>query len=153
MSKRYDVNFKLLNLSNFKNDSAFVNEELFVALSRPNILVEVVKVIKANIPDLVLLDLSENNMTIIEPITNLAEVCKSLKGINLAKNKVLSTLLVVNNLLTSVCRRQIKSLIELEHLKGMDLEEVSLSGNPFIDTFREHTAYIRLSTAAIRHRG
>ena len=88
MSKRYDVNFKLLNLSNFKSDNSFVNEELFVALSRPNILVEVVKVIKANIPDLVLLDLSDNNMNVIEPITNLSEVCKNLKGINLAKNKV-----------------------------------------------------------------
>lgn len=91
MSKRYDTNQKLLDLSNFKNDQGFRERELFVPLSRANILSVVVKIIKENIPDLRLLDLSNNHISALEPLLSLSETCKLLKGINLQKNQVSSS--------------------------------------------------------------
>lgn len=87
MSRRYSEQAKLLDLSNFRGDQAFQSKELFITLTRPNVATFAMKTITEHIIDLVILDLSSNNLEKLEHLSVL-KACKNLKAINLAKNKV-----------------------------------------------------------------
>jgi len=51
MSNRYDPATKALNLSSLHTDQALAQDSLFLALSRPQVMSNVVKIIKENIPE------------------------------------------------------------------------------------------------------
>jgi len=51
MSNRYDPATKALNLSSLHTDPALAQDSLFLALSRPQVMSNVVKIIKENIPE------------------------------------------------------------------------------------------------------
>ena len=88
MSRRFAADLGYLDLSNFRRDEAFLLKELYVALDRPVVVKEVVKVIIENIPNLKILNLADNRLKYLEPLSKMKGVCSLLKAINLSKNKV-----------------------------------------------------------------
>lgn len=144
MSGRYDVNSKVMNLANFAQAEEFKRQGLFITISKANVLRTVVQVISENTPDLVALNLRENKMNFLEALRPLAEKCPSLKALDLSKNKVrwknLKTLSSWTNFF--VCL-QIHVFAEIKNLSNLDLIELVLEGNPFIDDFPSHATYIR----------
>lgn len=88
MSKRYDVNSKLLNLSQFSSEQDFLSMRLYVSLQRINVCKQVVEIIIGNIPDLVSLNLSNNKIQNLDVFKPLVTSCKSLKQLDLSHNNV-----------------------------------------------------------------
>ncbi|XP_013782221.1 nuclear RNA export factor 1-like [Limulus polyphemus] len=129
MSNRYDVAQKLLNLSNFYCDSGLKTEGIYAPLSRFNIFSAVVRIIKEHIPELEKLDLSGNKLNRLEPLSSLVSTCKELKS-----------LILGNNCLSTIG--------ELNFLKGLELQELYLDGNPLCDKFKDQSSYI----SAVRER-
>jgi len=127
MSRRYISDLGYLDLSNFKKDDEFTSKELYVSLDRPVVVKEVVKVIVENIPGLQILNLAENKIRSLEPLSGLKGFCSQLKAINLSKNKI-------------------QNMNELEHIKGIELDEIWLKENPCSTTTKDKAAFIRLSS-------
>lgn len=88
MGRRYDSNIRVLNLSNFRADAAFQEQGDYIPITRSNIAAFVVKVITENIPEIVGLDISDNQLQSIETFAEVREKCSNLRALNLSKNKV-----------------------------------------------------------------
>ncbi|GFY50351.1 nuclear RNA export factor 1 [Trichonephila inaurata madagascariensis] len=129
MSSRYDAISHTLNLSKFHSDPSLKALGLFVALNKSTILGIVAKIIKEHIPEIEVLDLSDNRLYIIDSLTSLVPVCKQLKSLILRNNKL-------------------RSVAELNSLKGLEITDLILDGNPLCDDFKDKTTYI----SAIRDR-
>ncbi|CAH1388536.1 unnamed protein product [Nezara viridula] len=129
MSTRYNAELKALNLSKFHSDGLFLNQDIFVPLNRPNIMMAVLDIIGEIIPDLIALDLSDNKLNVTEHMKLMVEKCPNVKMLHLGNNKL----------------RDIK---QLDSLKGLPLEELILDGNSLCDRFNEQETYIR----AVRQR-
>lgn len=110
MSRRFSSDLNHLDLSKFRKDEEFVTRELYISLDRLSVMQAVVKIIQENIPSLAILDLSDNRIKFLKGLSTLKDVCPGIRALNLAKNNI-------NN------------LSELEHLKGLNLEELSISEN------------------------
>lgn len=85
---RYDNTQRVLNLSNFRKDCYLQGQGLFIALSRPKVLMSVVRFINENLPDIVGLDLSNNMISNLQALSSLSQSCKMLKILDLSNNKV-----------------------------------------------------------------
>lgn len=88
MSQLYDGSSRVMNLSSFRDSPVFHEKGLFVNLSRPNVLKQVVDIILQNAPDIVALNLSNNRIFSLEPLLPLVKHCTQLKALDLSKNKV-----------------------------------------------------------------
>lgn len=88
MAKRYDQNSRYLDLSNFRKDADFLSKELYISLERPNILSTVSSMIQENIPELMILNLSENRIKSLEKLSPIGSTCQNLKAVNISKNMV-----------------------------------------------------------------
>lgn len=111
MSRRFSTERNFLDLSKFRKDEEFVKKELYVSLDRLPVIQAVVKIIQENIPALAMLDVSENRIRFLKGLSPLKDVCISLRALNLSKNSI-------------------ATLTELDHLNGLNLEEICLSENP-----------------------
>ncbi|CAG2184281.1 unnamed protein product, partial [Oppiella nova] len=125
MSQRYDANNKVMDLSRLREDSNLQSLGLYVSLSRPNMLNTVITIIIENTADIVGLNLKDNKLSSLEPLVKLANVCEALKAIDLSQN-------------------QIRNTSELDFIKGLELIELALEGNPICETFEDQAVYIRL---------
>uniref|UniRef100_A0A1B6E508 TAP-C domain-containing protein n=3 Tax=Clastoptera arizonana TaxID=38151 RepID=A0A1B6E508_9HEMI len=124
MSKRYNVHNKALNLTKFHADPDFMKADLLIALNRPHILTEVVRIIAESIPDIMALDLSDNNLSIIEPLRTLAEKAPNFKILHLGKN-------------------MFRSVHYFEVLKALTIEELVLDNNPLCNKYSNQDVYVR----------
>lgn len=88
MAKRYDQNSSYLDLSNFRKDTDFLSKELYISLERPNILSSVTRMIQENIPELMILNLSDNRIKSLEKLSTISSTCQNLKAVNISKNMV-----------------------------------------------------------------
>jgi len=113
MSQRYNVERKALNLSAFHK--SFAGDDFYAPLWRRNIMTEVAKVIVENISDIAAIDFSNNK------IMNLDGLGPDFRS-KLANLKILY---MKDNKLANVSN--------LEKLKGLELAELNLSGNPLKD--------------------
>lgn len=124
MSSLYDSGSRVMNLANFRHAEEFKRQGLFVTIGKANVLRTVVQIIAENTPDLVALNLRENRMNFLEQLRPLSERCRSLRAIDLSKNRI-------------------HSFTEIGNLRDLDLVELVLEGNPFIDDFPSHAVYIK----------
>lgn len=124
MSGRYDSSTKTLTLSNLYQDQRLREKNLYLALSRPQVFSHVVSIIKENIPELVSLDLSSNKLMDLDSLAPLVSETSNLKHLNLGKNRL-------------------KSVEELEKIKGWKLDELILEGNDLCNRFKEQSDYVR----------
>ncbi|RWS03825.1 nuclear RNA export factor 1-like protein [Dinothrombium tinctorium] len=123
MSRRYDGNRKILDISKFRADSYLLEQGLFIPLNRTNMLIAIIRIIKENIPDLISLNIADNKLSILEPFKSITDTCKLLKAVDLSNN-------------------QIRHMSEIENLKGLELEQLLLRGNPCASSYKDHTSYI-----------
>ncbi|KAH9376197.1 hypothetical protein HPB48_009777 [Haemaphysalis longicornis] len=130
MSKRYDPVNSHLNLSSFHAEPALKELNLYIPLNRTSILSVAVKIIVDNIPEVQTLDLSDNKLLTLYPLSPLHSACKQLRSLNLANNKI-------------------PKMSELDSMKGMaSVQELILEGNPVCSSYNDKTAYI----SAVRQR-
>ncbi|GAB1597900.1 nuclear RNA export factor 1-like [Argonauta hians] len=124
LSERYDSSIKMLRLNDLYQDETLKASDLFLALNRPRVMNNVIKIIKENIPELVSLDLSSNRLVSLEYLSPLVENTPHLKNLNLGKNLI-------------------KSIEELDKIKEWKLDELILEGNELCNRFKDHSLYVR----------
>nr|CAD7423253.1 unnamed protein product [Timema monikensis] len=110
MGKRYNAATKALDLTKFHMDEA------------------------ENIPELVGLNLTENKLYSLEPLTSLVKKAPNLTVLHIGKNRIHEVIFVC---------KQLRELRQLEYLQGLRLEDLVLDGNPLCDKFREQSTYVR----------
>lgn len=88
MSKLYNLETRVMNLSNFQQAEQFIKQGIFIAINKAKEFRNVVNIIVQSSPDIVALNLSNNKLSILEPLQSLADKCSSLKALDLSKNNV-----------------------------------------------------------------
>lgn len=96
MSRLYDLNTRVMDLSNFRQSDEFKQHGLFITIGKANILRTVVEIIVSNTPNLRALNFANNRMNFLEQLRPLSEKCPELMGIDLSKNKVCFCLYLCN---------------------------------------------------------
>lgn len=91
MVKLYSPHTKALNLAKFHADPEL--QEVFCGLFRPPIMLAVIDIIAANIPDLEALNLDNNKIQSLDHFKCLGSKLPNLKILHLANNKVSFNLL------------------------------------------------------------
>ncbi|GBL94459.1 Nuclear RNA export factor 1 [Araneus ventricosus] len=129
MSSRYDAMSHNLSLAKFHNDPSMKSLGLYVPLNKPLVLSTIVKIIKEHIPEIEILDLADNRLYSLEAFSSMVSTCKQLKSIILKNNKL-------------------RSVAELNYLKGLEIVDLVLDGNPLCDDFKDKNSYI----SAVRDR-
>ncbi|GIY46582.1 nuclear RNA export factor 1 [Caerostris extrusa] len=129
MSSRYDTITHNLALSEFHKDPNLKAVGLYTPLNKPIVFNIVAKIIHDHIPEIETLDLSDNRLYSLDALSLLASDCKQLRSVILRNNKL-------------------RSVSELNHLKGLELKDLILDGNPLCDDFKDRTSYI----SAVRDR-
>ncbi|XP_037575026.1 nuclear RNA export factor 1-like [Dermacentor silvarum] len=130
MSKRYDATRGHLDLANFQKDESLKELNLYIAFTRPSILSVAVKIIVENVPEVQTLDLSNNKLATLYPLSPIHGACKQLRSLNLANNRIMK-------------------MAELDSMKGMSsVQELILEGNPVCTAYNEKSEYI----SAVRQR-
>ncbi|XP_029634622.1 nuclear RNA export factor 1 [Octopus sinensis] len=124
LSERYDSSIKMLRLNSLYQDEMLKGTDSFMALNRPQVMTNVVTIIKENIPELVSLDISCNKLVTLEYLSPLVSYTPHLKNLNLGKNTL-------------------KSIEELEKIKDWKLDELILEGNELCNRFKDHSVYVR----------
>ncbi|XP_078516663.1 nuclear RNA export factor 1-like [Lissotriton helveticus] len=123
MSRRYDGALQALDLKDLCNDTELLTQGVVVGLFRTDHMRAVLRIIKENIPELLALDLSNNKLHHLEVLEELPQKAPLLKRLNLSGNVL-------------------KTERELDHLKGTNLQELWLDGNPLCDLFLDRSTYI-----------
>ncbi|XP_054712972.1 nuclear RNA export factor 1-like [Uloborus diversus] len=123
MSSHYDAITRSLELTKFHYDTALKSQGLYLPLNKQVVARAVVKIIQEHIPELEILNLGDNRLFSLEPFSNLTNACKQLKSLSLKNNKL-------------------SSIAELDHLKGLELLDLILDGNPLCDHFTDKATYI-----------
>lgn len=91
LSRRYNVETKALNMSLFREDSVLKELGIYLAVSRNEVLNMIMQIIQENIPELVSIDVSSNELFTLEAFKKLSAVCKNVKCVNLSQNKASAT--------------------------------------------------------------
>ena len=84
----------------------------------------VVEIIISHIPDVQVIDASQNEIFNVNQMEPLATKARSLKTLNLGNNKL-------------------TQITALDPLQGLPLEQLILNQNPLCDRFSEQSTYIR----------
>ncbi|KAL0973889.1 hypothetical protein UPYG_G00212460 [Umbra pygmaea] len=129
MAKRFDTSHCALDLNNLHSDPELRSENISAILSRKTFVDAVGKVIKENIPELVRLNLSNNNLYRLDHVADLINNSPHLKTLDLSHN-------------------ELKTVKELDRLKGLKLVELWLDRNPLCDLLKDKPTYIN----AVRER-
>ncbi|XP_051035383.1 nuclear RNA export factor 2-like [Phodopus roborovskii] len=122
MKKRYDVSHKALYLRKFRFDPDLMDYGLDIFLNRRSCMSATLQIIQVDFPELLSLNLSNNKIYRLDALSELIEKAPQIKILNLSKNA-----------LRTVC--------ELEKMKGLKLKELWLEGNPLRSTFTDSSAY------------
>lgn len=122
MAKRYNSDTRALNLSKFYADEHF--KDMFVSLARSQTMSAVIDIIEKNIPELVALNLNDNQLVTMEAFKNVSQRLSNLKILYLEENKI-------------------PTLSHLMVFKGVNIIELSLKLNPLRNRYKDHMLYTR----------
>lgn len=123
MNKRYDHSQKALDLQMFRFDPDLVGLDIDIILNRRNCMAATLQIIKENFPELLSLNLRKNKLYQLDGLSDVMQMAPTVKILNLSKN-------------------QLKSICEVNKMKGLKLEELWLEGNPLCNTFPDQSTYI-----------
>ncbi|XP_045645434.1 nuclear RNA export factor 2-like [Ursus americanus] len=123
MNKRYDVSQQALDLQCLRFDPDLVGHDIDIILNRRNCMAATLQIIEENYPKLLSLNLSNNKLYKLDGLSDIIEMVPTVKILNLSKN-------------------ELHLVWELNKMKGLDLEELWLEGNPLCDTFPDQSTYI-----------
>ncbi|XP_015357745.1 nuclear RNA export factor 2-like [Marmota marmota marmota] len=97
--------------------------DIDMILNRRNCMFATLQIIERNFPELLSLNLRNNKLYRLDGLSDIVEKAPHVKILNLSKN-------------------ELRTSKELEKLKGMELEELWLEGNPLCSDFPEQSAYV-----------
>ncbi|XP_006161907.1 nuclear RNA export factor 2 [Tupaia chinensis] len=123
MDKRYDVFHQALNLKRLRFDPDLMGHDIDIILNRRNCMAATLKIIERNFPELLSLNLQDNKLYQLDGLSDITEKAPRVKILNLSKN-------------------ELKSVRELDKVKGLKLQELWLEGNPLCRTFPDRSAYV-----------
>uniref|UniRef100_M3XYU7 Nuclear RNA export factor 5-like n=1 Tax=Mustela putorius furo TaxID=9669 RepID=M3XYU7_MUSPF len=123
MNKRYDISQKALDLQSLRFDPDLVGHDIDIILNRRNCMTATLQIIEENYPELLSLNLSNNKLYGLDGLSDIIEMVPTVKILNLSKN-------------------ELNVVWELNKMKGLELEELWLEGNPLCDTFPDQPTYI-----------
>ncbi|XP_015791781.1 nuclear RNA export factor 1 [Tetranychus urticae] len=109
---RYNYSLRSLYLNSFSQEPSLLEANLYIPLSRPSVFNLVVEKIRKEYSEIVGLSVADNKLTSLQPLSHLQSICKNLKALDISKNKI-------------------RSISELDNIKGLDLIEIAIEGNPF----------------------
>uniref|UniRef100_A0A8D2KJZ6 Uncharacterized protein n=1 Tax=Urocitellus parryii TaxID=9999 RepID=A0A8D2KJZ6_UROPR len=124
MNKRYDVSQQALDLQKLRFDPDLMEHDIDMILNRRQCMFATLQIIERNFPELLSLNLCNNKLYWLDGLSDIVEKAPQVKILNLSKN-------------------ELRTSKELEKLKGMELEELWLEGNPLCSDFPEQSAYVR----------
>ncbi|XP_047571547.1 nuclear RNA export factor 2-like [Lutra lutra] len=123
MSKRYDISQQALDLQSLRFDPDLVGHDMDIILNRRNCMAATLQIIEENYPELLSLNLSHNKLYGLDGLSDIIEMVPTVKILNLSKN-------------------ELNVVWEINKMKGLELEELWLEGNPLCDTFPDQPTYI-----------
>ncbi|XP_072812074.1 LOW QUALITY PROTEIN: nuclear RNA export factor 2-like [Vicugna pacos] len=123
LNKRYNVSQQALDLQNLRFDPDLVGHDIDIILNRRNCMAATLQIIEKDFPELLSLNLSSNKLYRLDGLSDIIQMAPTVKILNLCKN-------------------ELKSAWELSKMKGLDLEELWLQGNPLCGTFPDHSTYV-----------
>ncbi|KAI7696034.1 hypothetical protein SSS_06794 [Sarcoptes scabiei] len=122
MIAKYDQQSQILDLSRFRDFELFRNNGVYVVLNRMNILSYVIDLIVMHMPNIIAINLSHNQITLLEPMKAFANLSQ-FKALDLSHNNIYKE-------------------EELNHLIKCNLMELVLEGNPFANAFPTPEDYV-----------
>ncbi|KAG8201018.1 hypothetical protein JTE90_002696 [Oedothorax gibbosus] len=122
-SGRFDSMSHCLDLSYFHNDQNMKSLGLCLPLMNSFVFSTISNIIKEHIPQLETLDLTGNKLSLLTALSSITPVCKQIKCLNLKNNRL-------------------RSISDLNPLKGLNLTDLILDGNPLCGDYKDKTAYI-----------
>uniref|UniRef100_A0A8C5QR39 NTF2 domain-containing protein n=1 Tax=Leptobrachium leishanense TaxID=445787 RepID=A0A8C5QR39_9ANUR len=129
MQKRYDGSQLALDMKSLHNDPDLLQNHVDMMLNRRSCMLAMLQIIEENVPELLSLDLSNNDLLKLDDLRSISTKAPNLKILNLSHNSL-------------------KTDRELDKIKGLKIEQLWLEGNPLCQTFRDKTLYI----SAVRER-
>lgn len=94
MIAKYDQQSQILDLSRFRDFELFRNNGVYVVLNRMNILSYVIDLIVMHMPNIIAINLSHNQITLLEPMKAFANLSQ-FKALDLSHNNVSSNSIFV----------------------------------------------------------
>ncbi|ELV10140.1 Nuclear RNA export factor 2 [Tupaia chinensis] len=123
-----DVSYKVFDEKNRKVCAKgivyLVGHDIDIILNRRNCMTATLKIIERNFPELLSLNLRNNKLYQLDGLSDITEKAPRVNILNLSKN-------------------ELKSVRELDKVKGLKLQELWLEGNPLCRTFPDRSAYVR----------
>ncbi|KAM5128752.1 nuclear RNA export factor 2-like [Callospermophilus lateralis] len=123
MNKRYDVSQQALDLQKLRFDPDLMEHDIDMILNRRQCMLATLQIIERNFPELLSLNLCNNKLYWLDGLSDIVEKAPHVRILNLSKN-------------------ELRTSKELEKLKGMELEELWLEGNPLCSDFPDQSAYV-----------
>lgn len=124
MRKRYDVSQHALCLKKLRFDPDLMKNNIHMILNHRSCMAATLQIIQENFPKLLSLNLSSNKLFQLDSLIDVVKKAPQLKILNLSKN-------------------MLRTVWELEKMKGLKLEQLWLEGNPLCSTFPDRSSYIR----------
>ncbi|XP_048191300.1 nuclear RNA export factor 2-like [Perognathus longimembris pacificus] len=122
MKKRYDMEEQALDLQKLRFDPDLVDHDIEFVLNRRHCMDIAVQIIQNSFPELSYLNLSNNKLYRLDALSDIADSGPDVRILDLSRN-------------------QLRSVLELNKVKGLKLDELWLDGNPLCRNFRDQAAY------------
>ncbi|XP_037054950.1 nuclear RNA export factor 2-like [Peromyscus leucopus] len=123
LRKRYNVSQHALDLQKLRFDPALLDHNIEMILNRRSCMTATLQVIQEDFPELFSLNLSNNKLFRLDSLYDVVEKAPQVKILDLSEN-------------------ELRTVWELEKMKGLKLKELWLEGNPLCSTFPDHSAYV-----------
>jgi len=122
LSSRFNLQTKALDLSKFHADPAFLGESVYLPLNRYNVMLEIIKVIGDNIPQLEAMQLSHNKLRTLDGFDTLTTRAPNVKILYVGDNNI-------------------SDHKELAKARGWKLVDLQITNNPMTARLKESNAY------------
>ncbi|XP_040855474.1 nuclear RNA export factor 2-like [Ochotona curzoniae] len=120
--KRYDANTKRLDLQSLRLDPDLMHHHIDMILNQRQCMAATLQIIGTEFPELSALNLCNNKLHHLDGLSDILDKAPKVRSLNL-------------------CDNELWTILELEKVKELKLEELWLKGNPLRKIFPDHAAY------------
>ncbi|XP_040855482.1 nuclear RNA export factor 5-like [Ochotona curzoniae] len=122
--KRCDANTKRLDLQSLRLDPDLMHHHIDMILNQRQCMAATLQIIGTEFPELSALNLCNNKLHHLDGLSDILDKAPKVRSLNL-------------------CDNELWTILELEKVKELKLEELWLKGNPLRKIFPDHAAYVR----------
>ncbi|EFO91138.1 hypothetical protein CRE_26010 [Caenorhabditis remanei] len=123
VDKRYDAEYRILDLSEFHADEEFTSRDMLMNLTKGNVMLTVLDRIDDKYGNIVALSLARNRIRHLDYASGLVSIAKFVKELDFSHNHI------------SVEK-------DLDKFAGLPVEKFFFEGNPIVETFTQKASYI-----------